>query len=119
MQRRDGPRRDKPKTLFIANAHRAASLAWPRQRTSAESSAAAALAFDHLVALLQQPLALAIFAFLLFLDVGAFLAGHEILHMMRCGDSRKTGCDPYVIALTRDVIPVYKPRLDFQSGPMA
>jgi hypothetical protein len=46
----------------------------------AKSGAAAALAFYDLVALLQQPVALAILAFLLFLDVGTFLACHDVLH---------------------------------------
>jgi hypothetical protein len=48
----------------------------------AESGPAAALAFHHLVALFQQALALAIFAFLLFLDVGAFGIGHDILRRL-------------------------------------
>jgi hypothetical protein len=39
---------------------------------------AAALAFDDLVAFLQQALALAILALLLFLDVGAFFVGHGV-----------------------------------------
>jgi hypothetical protein len=39
----------------------------------------AALALDHPVALLQQALALAILAFLLLLDVGAFFIGHNLL----------------------------------------
>jgi hypothetical protein len=37
----------------------------------------AALALDHLVALLDQALALAILAFLLLLDVRAFFIGHD------------------------------------------
>ena len=40
---------------------------------------AAALAFDDLVALLQQALALAILALLLLLDVGTFFVGHDVL----------------------------------------
>jgi hypothetical protein len=43
---------------------------------------AAALALDHLVALFQQALALAILAFLLLLDVGAFCIGHDDLQTM-------------------------------------
>jgi hypothetical protein len=39
----------------------------------------ATLALDHPVALLQQALALAILAFLLLLDVGAFFIGHGSL----------------------------------------
>jgi hypothetical protein len=39
----------------------------------------AALALHHLVALLEQSLALAILAFLLFLDVGALFIGHGSL----------------------------------------
>jgi hypothetical protein len=39
----------------------------------------AALALHHPVALLQQALALAILAFLLLLDVGAFFIGHDNL----------------------------------------
>jgi hypothetical protein len=46
---------------------------------SAKPGAAAALAFYDFVALLQQPLALAVFALLLLLDVGAFVVGHESL----------------------------------------
>jgi hypothetical protein len=49
---------------------------------SAHPRPAAALAFDHFVALLQQALALAILALLLFLDVGAFFVGHGILQAM-------------------------------------
>jgi hypothetical protein len=45
----------------------------------AKSRSAATLAFDHLVALLQQPLALAILALLFLLDVGAFFIGHASL----------------------------------------
>ena len=46
---------------------------------------AAALAFYHLVAFLQQALALAILALLLLLDVGTFLTRHDVLQtMMRC-----------------------------------
>jgi hypothetical protein len=45
----------------------------------AKSRSAAALAFDHLVALLQQPFAFAILALLLLLDVGAFFIGHDSL----------------------------------------
>jgi hypothetical protein len=43
---------------------------------------AAALAFYDLVALLEQALALAIFALLLLLDVGAFFVGHEELQAL-------------------------------------
>jgi hypothetical protein len=39
----------------------------------------AALAFHHPIALLQQALALAILAFLLLLDVRAFVVGHDTL----------------------------------------
>jgi hypothetical protein len=39
----------------------------------------AALAFDDLVALLQQALALAVLAFLLLLDVGALFISHDNL----------------------------------------
>jgi hypothetical protein len=49
------------------------------RRWLAKPGPAAALAFYHLVALLQQALALAILAFLLFLDVGTFLARHDVL----------------------------------------
>src|SRR5580704_13342238 len=80
----------KTKTLFIANAPRAARVARaePKNTSSAQAGAAAALAFDHLVALLQQALALAVLAFLLLLDVGALLARHDILPtMMRCDNN--------------------------------
>lgn len=40
---------------------------------------ATSLAFHHLVALLHQPLPLAILALLLLLDVGAFFIGHDVL----------------------------------------
>jgi hypothetical protein len=50
-----------------------------RGPTSPDARPLAALAFDHPVALLQQALALAIFAFLLLLDVGAFFIGHDNL----------------------------------------
>src|SRR5450631_4064987 len=49
---------------------------------SAQPRPAAALAFDHLVALLQQALALAVFALLLLLDVGTFFIGHHDLQTM-------------------------------------
>jgi hypothetical protein len=44
---------------------------------------AAALALDHFVTLFQQALALAIFAFLLLLDVGTFCIGHDDLQTPR------------------------------------
>jgi hypothetical protein len=47
--------------------------------SSAYARALAALALHHLVALLEQAFALAIFAFLLLLDVRAFFTRHEIL----------------------------------------
>jgi hypothetical protein len=47
--------------------------------TSPHPRAFAALALHHLVALLEQAFALAIFAFLLLLDVRAFFTHHEIL----------------------------------------
>ena len=50
--------------------------------TLTKTRPAAALALDHLVALLQQALALAILAFLLLLDVGAFCIGHDHLQTM-------------------------------------
>jgi hypothetical protein len=46
----------------------------------ANAGAAAALAFYNFVALLQEALALAILALLLLLDVGTFLACHDVLH---------------------------------------
>jgi hypothetical protein len=46
--------------------------------SSPQPGALAALALHHLIALLDQALALAILAFLLLLDVGAFLIGHAI-----------------------------------------
>jgi hypothetical protein len=45
----------------------------------AQAGPAAALAFDDLVALLQQAFALAILALLLLLDIGALLARHDVL----------------------------------------
>jgi hypothetical protein len=50
-----------------------------RQIASPEPGAAAALAFHHLVALLEQALAFAVLAFRLLLDVGASFIGHDIL----------------------------------------
>src|ERR1700732_5179031 len=58
----------------LSLSHTRANLAKPRS--------AAALAFYHLVALLQQALALAILALLLLLDVGAFFIGHDLLPAM-------------------------------------
>jgi hypothetical protein len=60
------------------------------------------LAFYHFVALLEQALALAILALLLLLDVGAFLACHDVLQTaIRQGD----GAAQYqLIALTRSSI---------------
>jgi hypothetical protein len=46
---------------------------------SPKPGAAAALAFHHLVALLEQALAFAVLAFRLLLDVGASFIGHDIL----------------------------------------
>jgi hypothetical protein len=70
---------------------------------------AAALAFYHLVAFLQQALALAILALLLLLDVGTFLTRHDVLQtMMRC-DGRQDGAPrSNVLALTDGNVPVYK-----------
>src|SRR4051812_36374333 len=48
-----------------------------RRTRSPHAGPLAALAFDHFVALLQETLALAILAFLLLLDVRAFLIGHD------------------------------------------
>jgi hypothetical protein len=50
-----------------------------RLKRSAHAGALAALAFDDVVALFHQALALAIFAFLLFFDVGPFFIGHDVL----------------------------------------
>jgi hypothetical protein len=60
-------------SLFIAVAHASQPPALAKPRS------AAALAFYHLVALLEQALALAILALLLLLDVGAFFIGHDSL----------------------------------------
>jgi hypothetical protein len=46
---------------------------------STQARALAALAFHDPIALLQQTLALAILAFLLLFDVGAFVVGHDTL----------------------------------------
>ena len=59
--------------------HFRAGTAWRVTINSTQPGAAAALTFYHLVALLQQTLAFAILALLLLLDVGAFLAGHDVL----------------------------------------
>jgi hypothetical protein len=64
------------------------------RRTSTHPGAAAALAFDHPVALLQKALALAILAFLLLLDVGTLFIGHSILQAM---NSRKTMIEARVL----------------------
>src|SRR3979490_2841320 len=63
-------------SLFIAVAHASQPPAL------AKPCPAAALAFYHFVALLQQALALAILALLLLLDVGAFFIGHHDLQTM-------------------------------------
>jgi hypothetical protein len=78
--------------VYLPN-FRAASRRVPLPQTGA----AAALAFDDLVALLEQALALAILALLLLLDVGAFFIGHDILPAM---NSRPTMLEARV--------PVYK-----------
>src|SRR3984893_3741787 len=57
---------------------------------SAQPRPAAALAFDHFVALLQQALALAILALLLLLDVGAFFIGHNDLQIMFVAGAART-----------------------------
>src|ERR1700676_2574601 len=89
------------KAISTANAHDASSVArmecsairgYPalqsagpvfmratRQEMLAHPGPAAALAFDHSVALLEQSLALAVLALLLLLDVGAFRIGHDRL----------------------------------------
>jgi hypothetical protein len=73
---------------------------------STHPGAAAALAFDDLVALLEQALALAILALLLFLDVGTFLACHDVL---QTAIKQGNGAAQYIpIALTGGGIPVYK-----------
>jgi hypothetical protein len=66
--------------LFIANPRPFARAA--RKATSPHPGPAAALAFDDLVALFQQTLALAILALLLFLEVGALFIGHDDLPAM-------------------------------------
>jgi hypothetical protein len=68
---------------------------------------AAALAFYHLVALLQQALALAILALLLLLDVGTFLTRHDVLQM-RCDGPQDGAPRTNVLALTDGSVPVYK-----------
>jgi hypothetical protein len=50
-----------------------------RRPASPYARSLAALALDDLIALLQQALALAILAFLLLLDVGAFFISHDNL----------------------------------------
>jgi hypothetical protein len=60
-------------SLFIAVAHASQPPALAKPRS------AAALAFYHFVALLQQALAFAILALLFLLDVGAFFVGHDSL----------------------------------------
>jgi hypothetical protein len=76
------------------------------RRTSAHPGAAAALAFDHPVALLQKALAFAILAFLLLLDVGTLFIGHGILQAM---NSRKTMIEARVL--------VYKHHSRFEDFP--
>src|SRR6266576_918333 len=62
------------------------AVAEPVRRSSTsclpQSRSAAALAFYDLVALLEQALALAIFALPLLLDVGPFFVGHEDLQAL-------------------------------------
>src|SRR5471030_1196031 len=69
----NGPRSVQKRALPDASTSRA---------ISAQPRPAAALAFDNLVALLQQALALAILALLLLLDVGTFFIGHHDLQTM-------------------------------------
>jgi hypothetical protein len=66
--------------LFIANPPPPARAA--KKAKSPHPGPAAALAFDDLVALFQQTLALAILALLLFLEVGALFIGHDDLPAM-------------------------------------
>ena len=49
------------------------------QQSSPQPGPAAALAFHHLVALLEQALAFAILALLFLLDVGTFFIGYDNL----------------------------------------
>jgi len=58
---------------FESNASRSYSMPSPKP------GAAAALAFHHLVALLEQALAFAVFTLRLLLDVGASFIGHDSL----------------------------------------
>jgi hypothetical protein len=64
-----------------------------------QSRSVAALAFHHLVALLDQALAFAILAFGLLLDIRAFFIGHDILHgkvrpTASPGWAKTSGADP-------------------------
>jgi hypothetical protein len=62
----------------------------PRQSSigSAHAGALAALAFDDIVALFYQALALAILALLLLLDVGTFFVGHGVLPAKHFAESQ-------------------------------
>jgi hypothetical protein len=79
IPRREQSERSPESAKFIGARFRVAPA---RALALSKSGPAAALAFDHLVALFQQALALAILAFLLFLDVGAFGIGHDRLPAM-------------------------------------
>jgi hypothetical protein len=77
-----------------------------RGRASPYAGPLAALAFDHPVTLLQQALALAILAFLLLLDVGAFFIGHDNLPASVAG-----------ITIASPALPSISPHERFKRSP--
>jgi hypothetical protein len=90
-----------PDSRAIVNSRR--PFRFRRNRILAKPGAAAALAFDDLVALLQQALALAILALLLLFDIGALVIGHD-------HSPDDVTRDRKIIALTGGGILVYKRR---------
>src|SRR5229473_5402936 len=84
----NGPRSVQQRVRYSGMRHSALTTVARRfqrqvsKAASAQPGPAAALAFDHFVALLQQALALAVLALLLLLDVGTFFIGHLELQTM-------------------------------------
>src|SRR4051794_3992050 len=78
----------RPAAADTINARRV-TMAFPDRigLRSAHASALAPLAFDDIVALFYQTLALAILALLLLLDVGTFFIGHDVLPATHCAES--------------------------------
>jgi hypothetical protein len=75
---------------WMAGTSPAMTVSRPRAMTSPQPRPATTLAFYNFVALLEQPLAFAILALLLLLDVGAFFIGHDVLPAVSACTRTKT-----------------------------